>query len=89
MAKKWPRQISEELLDAWQALRRKGDPETIAEKIGYSRPVIDRALIYGYVSIPGLADKINKFFGDRLDGEIQEAKRLIALKQELEQNQPN
>jgi hypothetical protein len=76
--KQWPRTVSQPLLDAWQRLRRKGDPELMAKTLQYSRPVIDRALIYGYVSLPELPDKINKFFMDRLSEEEKTASKLMA-----------
>jgi nitrogen regulatory protein PII-like uncharacterized protein len=70
------RTISEELHNAWTRLRRKKDPETIAEALGVSRPVIDKALLYGHVLMEGLAPKITKFFEDRLDQEKADAERL-------------
>jgi hypothetical protein len=75
--KKWDRTVSQALLDAWQKLRRKGDPELMAEKLGYSRPVIDKALIYGYVSLPELPDKINAYFMTRLTEEEKTAQALM------------
>lgn len=83
--KVWHRTVSQQLLDAWKKLRRKGDPEVMAEKLGYSRPVIDRALIYGYVSLPELPDKINKFFMDRLNEEEKTAAALLAQADKVEQ----
>lgn len=77
--KVWERTIDEELLKTWQKLKRKKDPETMAAALGVSRPVIDRALIYGYVSMPDLVPKINKFFEDRLTGERGDAQRLNKL----------
>lgn len=77
--REWPRTISQELHVAWKRLRRKGDPELMAEKLQYSRPVIDRALIYGYVSMPELPDKINGFFKKRLTDERGQAQELNDL----------
>lgn len=74
----WPRTVSQALLDAWQELRRKGDPQVMAKELGYSRPVIDKALIYGFISFPELPDKINKFFMDRLKAEEKQAAGLLA-----------
>ena len=78
--KTWPRVVALELLQSWQDSRRKGDPELMAETLGYSRPVIDRALLYGYISMPELTAKITKFFADRLEAERQQAKELQDLK---------
>lgn len=78
-AKVWPRTVSQELHDAWKKLKRKGDPEVMAAELGYSRPVIDRALLYGYISMPELPDAINKFFKARLEGERQTAQELNTL----------
>jgi nitrogen regulatory protein PII-like uncharacterized protein len=77
--KQWPRTIAEELHEAWKGARRKGDPEELAKVCGVSRPVIDRALIYGYVSVEGLTDKINKYFEERLRKERKDAARLNGL----------
>jgi len=85
--REWPRTISQELHDAWKRLRRKGDPELMAEKLQYSRPVIDRALIYGYVSMPELPDKINAFFKKRLEDERSAAQQLNDLADQVEQKQ--
>jgi hypothetical protein len=68
--------IAPELWDAWKKLKRRKDPQVIAKKIGVSRPVIDRALIYGNVAKPGLAEKINKFFETRQKEERKAANRL-------------
>lgn len=81
----WPRTVSQALLDAWKGLRRKGDPELMAKELKYSRPVIDKALIYGYVSLPELPDKINKFFMDRLKEEEKTAGALIAQADKVKQ----
>ncbi len=78
----WTRTISQELLDAWKKLRRKGDPELMAKELQYSRPVIDRALLYGYISMPELPDKINKFFMDRINREKKSAQELTDLSNE-------
>jgi hypothetical protein len=77
--KVWTRSISQELHEAWKRLRRTGDPELMAKDLGYSRPVIDRALKYGYISMPELTEKINKFFLDRLNKERGKAQELMAM----------
>jgi hypothetical protein len=82
--KEWPRTVSQALLDAWKKLRRKGDPELMAEKLQYSRPVIDRALIHGYVSLPELPDKINSFFMERLKEEEKQAAALMGQADKVE-----
>lgn len=82
--REWPRTVTQELHDAWKRLRRKGDPELMAEKLQYSRPVIDRALIYGYVSMPELPDKINSFFMERLKAEKDQAQQLNDLADQVE-----
>lgn len=82
--KKWPRTVSQQLLDAWQKLRRKGDPEAMAKSLQYSRPVIDRALIHGYVSLPELPDKINSFFMERLKEEEKQADELMGQADKVE-----
>jgi hypothetical protein len=82
--KQWPRTVAEELHESWKTLKRKKDPDVIAKQLGVSRPVIDRALIYGYVSIPDLADKITKYFEDRLNKERGDASRLNNLSSDPE-----
>lgn len=77
--KEWPLTVAPELLASWQKLRRKKDPETIAAKLGVSRPVIDRALIYGYVGVENLATGITLFFEERLNQERKDAARLNNL----------
>lgn len=81
----WPRTVSQALLDAWKGLRRKGDPELMAKELKYSRPVIDKALIYGYVSLPELPDKINAFFMARLKEEEKTAGALLAQADKVKQ----
>lgn len=86
VSEKWPRTIAPDLHEAWLKLKRKKDAAVIMAAIGYSRPVIDRALNYGFVSMPELTDKINKFFLDRLKKESQTGSELIALHNQLEKN---
>jgi hypothetical protein len=82
LKQKFPRTIAEELHNAWAALRRKRDPETIAEALKVSRPIIDKALIYGHVTMTGLTDKITKFFEDRLIKERKDADKLLTMQRE-------
>lgn len=72
-SEKYPRTVAAELLEAWQRLKRRGDGEVMAEELQYSRPVIDRALNYGYVTLQELPDKINKWLKERLERERAEA----------------
>lgn len=81
--RQWERTITLELHEAWKQLRRIGDPELMAKELQYSRPVIDRALLYGYVSMPELTDKINKFFKDRLENERKEATAMLKLQDQV------
>lgn len=78
------RTISIELFNAWQRLKRRGDPEKMAEELQYSRPVIDKALIYGYVTMPELTDKINGYFMKRLKSEQGVAAELMQLADTVE-----
>lgn len=86
--KEWPRTVTAELHEAWQQLRRIGDPELMAKELQYSRPVIDRALLYGYVSMPELTDKINQFFKERLERERKEAAAMLKLQDQVKNQKP-
>lgn len=80
----YQRTISQELHTAWLKLKRKGDSAIIAEKLDLSRPVIDRALLYGYVAqVADLPDQINKFFFERMEAEKSQAKKLTAMADSL------
>jgi hypothetical protein len=78
-SKTFERTISLELHEAWKNLARKKDQTAISEYAGFSVPVINRALLYGYVKTPEVTDLINKFFKERLEKEDKEAKELRAL----------
>lgn len=73
------RTIAPELFDAWQGMRRKKDPQVIAEKLGVSRPIITRALNHGNVTKDGLVEKINNFFRARMEAEKDTATELNKL----------
>lgn len=69
--------IAVELWDAWKKMLRTGDKEEMAKTLGYSHPVIGRALKYGYVNMPELPGAITKFFQDRIDKEKEAAAKLM------------
>ncbi len=73
------RTIAVELYTEWRKLERKGDAAAIAEKIGVSKPTIDKALIYGCVHQQAIIDGINNFFADRLSAERESAEKLRNL----------
>jgi hypothetical protein len=75
----YQRTIPVELLEVWNKYRRQGDGGDISEALGYSRPVIDRALKHGYVKTKGLTDKISEFFTDRLKKEREQAGAMTEL----------
>lgn len=77
--KQWALTIDPNLLKTWQQLRRKKDPDVMAQELKVSRPVIDRALGYGHVTMPDLVDKINAFFEARLRKEQEASARLNDL----------
>ena len=77
MEERFPRTISQELFDAWQILRRSGDPELLCKELNLSRPVIDRALNYGHIKRSGIGDEISKFFQKRLDKEKNKGSELL------------
>lgn len=69
--------IAPKLFKGWQAMRRKGDPELIMELTGKSRPIIDKALIYGHVKDNAIADIITKFYNDRIKAENEQGEVLL------------
>jgi len=77
MAERYPRTISIELFDAWQALRRKGDPARMAQYLDMSRFTIDKALNYGYVSNRKYEIRISKYFNNRLSKEQEKGKKMF------------
>lgn len=70
--------ISPELFNAWGQLRRKKDAEVIAQEIGKSRPVIDRALNFGHVKDQRVIDGITDFFTKRKRREDKQANKLLS-----------
>lgn len=69
MQERYPMNIPENVFNAWQQLRRKGDPPLIASAINLSRPVIDKALNLGHVKNEKNTERISQFFQKRLDKE--------------------
>lgn len=86
MAKKepLPLTVNPKLFEAWQRLKRKGDPGKMAEEFGLSRVPFDNALNYGYVAKDETASFINKFFKARLDAEEASADELNLLADAVE-----
>lgn len=79
VSKKWPRTIAPELHEAWIKMKRKKDSEVLTKRLGRSRPIIDRALNYGHVSLQELTDQISSFFLERMTQEKQTGADLIRL----------
>ena len=77
MEERFPRTIPQELFDAWQILKRTGDAEKLCKELGKSRPIIDRALNYGHVKKQALAEKISRFFQQRVDKEKNKGIKLL------------
>lgn len=69
--------IAPELFEAWQKSRRKGDPDEIAGILNKSRPVIDKALKYGFVKDQTVVNGITKFYNDRLSAERKDGMDLL------------
>lgn len=68
--------VSKELFAGWKKNRRRGDTEKLMEITGRSRPVIDRALNFGYAKKEELIDAISNFFITRLQEEKAKAKEM-------------
>ena len=66
MRDRFPMNISKELFNTWQQLRRTGDPAKLQKALKLSRPIVDRALNYGNAKNEVTADRISKFFSDRI-----------------------
>ncbi len=77
MAERYPCNVPKEQYDYWQKHRLTNDADILCKKIGLSRPVIDRALNYGHVKKDDLADKINKFFEQRVEKQKKMGQRLL------------
>lgn len=77
MAERFPMNVPQETFDAWQLLRRVGDPELIARSIKASRPTVDKALKYGHVKKQWVATKITNYFKERRERELKQGTKLI------------
>ena len=77
MQERFPRTIPQEVFDAWQILRQVGDAEKLCTLLKKSRPVVDRALNYGHVKKPVMADKISEFFQKRIEKQKGKGERLL------------
>ena len=76
--KTFQRTIAPELHEAWKAAVRKNDVAEMTKLFQCSRQVVDRAINYGFVTMPNLAEKITNYFVDRLNAEREAAKKLTA-----------
>jgi len=79
------RNIPKELHEAWQRLRSKKDVAALMQLTGKSKPVISAALKNGYVSNPGLAERITEYYNAR-PAEIKLSKKARQLIEKT--NQP-
>lgn len=77
MNDRFPRNITLDVFNAWNTLRRSGDPALLVKKCRKSRPIIDRALNYGHVNDTKLIAKISEFFSNRLKEEETRGKELL------------
>jgi hypothetical protein len=77
MAERYPMTISIQLYDAWQLMRRYGDPGKICKEYSISRPIVDRALNYGNVKEDRVEKKITEFFNERFDRENNKGNKLL------------
>jgi hypothetical protein len=69
MKERYPLNISQDVFDAWQFMKRKKDAEKLMQKTGLSRPIIDRALKYGHINNDKLESQITNFFAKRYEKE--------------------
>ena len=77
MSERYTLTIDRELFEAWGKLKAYGDPGKIATHLNISRPVIDRALNFGYVKKDKVSDGITKFFNDRLAREKRSGTKIL------------
>lgn len=75
--KDYPMTIAPELHEAWVRMRRKNDPKEIAEELGKSRALIDRALKYGHVKDQNVVKGITEYYERRLDNETRDGKSIL------------
>lgn len=79
MAERYPMTISIQLFDAWQVMRRYGDPGRIVKKYNICRPIVDRALNYGNVKDDRVEKKISEYFNDRFTREQNKGGKLLKI----------
>jgi hypothetical protein len=57
--------ITDKRLQKWRSARRMNDSKIISERFGICRPVIDRALNFGYVKKQKTIEAIDQYFDER------------------------
>lgn len=71
--KKFDQKITMSLFEAWKSSTRYGDAKSICEVTGWSYPVVQRALKYGYANSDKLINDISNFFVKRTMSEKEAA----------------
>lgn len=79
--------VSVDLFNAWQKLRRRGDPQKMAKQFGLCRAPFDNALNYGNAPKYETVGFVNQFFKERLESEKQSLEGFGVLDQSQEQTQ--
>lgn len=75
--------ISDELFSQWKQCTRRSDVKDMAIALGYSVPVINKALKHGHVNQPELVGAITNYFMTRLETEKQQARQLQSMRSDL------
>lgn len=75
--KTFERTISGELFETIKLLRRLTDAKEIAEKTGFSRPTVDKALNYGHIRDVTLEQAIIEYYKERSAEQAQAVREIL------------
>lgn len=75
--------ITDELFTQWKQCTRRSDVKDMAVALGYSVPVINKALKHGHVNQPELVGAITNYFMARVEAEKVQARQLQSLRTDL------
>lgn len=77
LTRTFERTISGELFETIKLLRRLTDAKEIAEKTGFSRPTVDKALNYGHIRDVTLERAIIEYYKERSAEQAQAVREIL------------